>query len=176
MKISKIKDIKPAEYNPRTITDDQLENLGYAMEEFGDLSGIVINVKTNCVVGGHQRIKHFQPDDEVIKKPCADKTGTVAIGYIINKNGSRWQYREVDWSEKKEIAANIAANKHGGTFIEAEVEQLIKEIEDEVDLTLTGFSEKEIKEMLEVEDEEIKEKEIDDIETNNKCPKCDYEW
>ncbi len=52
-----IMDLKPAEYNPRTISDDQLERLKKSLEEFGDLSGIVFNRQTGNLVGGHQRLK-----------------------------------------------------------------------------------------------------------------------
>ncbi len=41
-----IKDLKPAAYNPRKITDAQLARLKKSLEEFGDLSGIVVNVRT----------------------------------------------------------------------------------------------------------------------------------
>lgn len=36
----KICDLKPAAYNPRKMTQEQLKNLKKAIEEFGDLSGI----------------------------------------------------------------------------------------------------------------------------------------
>ena len=111
----KVKDLKPAPYNPRKITDKQLSMLEKSMKEFGDLSGVVYNIKTGRIVGGHQRIKKLDPEWDIVKQEHKDKNGTVAVGHIETPSG-RWAYREVSWTEHKEMAANIAANKHGGEF------------------------------------------------------------
>ena len=134
-----IKDLKPAEYNPRKITDAQLDRLGKAMSEFGDLSGIVFNVRTGNLIGGHQRIKHFDSSWPVIKNATEDSVGTVATGHIESPTG-RWSYREVDWDEIKEKAANVAANKHGGDFDIPLLEDLMVTLKDAgYDTELTGF-------------------------------------
>ncbi len=107
-----VKDLKPAGYNPRKITKAQLERLKKSLQEFGDLSGIVFNVRTQTLIGGHQRNKALDPSWPIIKEPQTDATGTVAAGYIETPHG-RFVYREVDWPETKEKMANIAANKQG---------------------------------------------------------------
>ena len=89
--------------------------LGKSMQEFGDLSGIVVNVRTGRMIGGHQRVKHLDPSWPIKKESHEDVIGTVALGHIETPWG-RWQYREVDWDEQKEKAANVAANQHGGQF------------------------------------------------------------
>lgn len=171
----KVKDLKPAKYNPRKITDWQFEKLGYSMEEFGDLSGVVMNIRTDRIIGGHQRIKHIDPNSEIVKKPHKDKTGTVALGYIVDANGTQWTYREVDWEEQKELVANIAANKHGGDFDFPKLKEIIAEIDvGDFDIEVTGFSEDELNGLFDYE-KEIKEKEIDELETDNKCPKCGFD-
>ncbi len=135
-----VKDLKPAEYNPRQISDEKLAMLGKAMKEFGDLSGIVFNRRTGRLVGGHQRIKHLDPKWKVEKKPLKDSTGTVAVGFVVAPGG-KWTYREVDWTEKKEMAANIAANKHGGEFILPDLRGILQGLNDgSMDLDLTGFA------------------------------------
>ncbi len=137
-------DLTPASYNPRTITDDKLAMLGKAMQEFGDLSGIVFNVRTGQLIGGHQRIKHLEPDWKITKKNHQDSVGTVAVGEIETPFGV-WSYREVDWSEKKEKAANIAANQHSGEFDLNKLRELIIEINDEdFEVDLLGFNEGEL--------------------------------
>ena len=139
-----VADLKLSPYNPRKITDKKLEMLKKSMQEFGDLSGIVFNVRTKRVVGGHQRIKHLDPAWKIIKKPHIDKVGTVAIG-TINAFGSDWAYREVDWPEKKEMLANIAANKHGGEFdLPILKTNMIKLNDGKTDMDLTGFTMPEI--------------------------------
>lgn len=74
-----IRDLKPAGYNPRKITKSQLERLKKSLDEFGDLSGIVFNVRTQTLIGGHQRTKNFDPAWEIIKEPHTDAVGTVAL-------------------------------------------------------------------------------------------------
>ena len=144
----RVKDLKAADYNPRKITDEKLKMLGKAMKEFGDLSGIVVNIRTGNMVGGHQRVKHLDPAWEITKKKAKDKVGTTAEGFIETPFG-KWSYREVDWTKSKEMAANIAANKHGGEFDFPKLKDLIVELDDgAMDIELTGFDETDLSEMF----------------------------
>lgn len=141
-KVEKVGDLRPSPYNPRRITDEQKKRLKKAIEEFGDLSGIVFNRRTGRLVGGHQRIKVI-PQNAIIEKtelPIASRTGTVAYGYIIIDN-EKYSYREVDWDEGKEKAANIAANAHGGDWDEDKLGEILKELsaDKSFDIELTGF-------------------------------------
>jgi len=139
--VMQVKNLKPAGCNPRKITAAQLSRLKKSLEEFGDLSGIVFNVRTQTLIGGHQRTKNFSPDWEVVKEPHTDQTGTVALGYIETPSG-RMAYREVDWPEEKEKKANIAANKHGGEFDDDLLRQLLDDMkikEPDLDMELMGF-------------------------------------
>ena len=135
-------------YNPRIITEKQLSMLKKSMAEFGDLSGIVVNVKTGHIIGGHQRVKNLDPSWPIIKAPPADKVGTVALGHIETPWG-RWQYREVDWPEKKEAMANVSANKQGGEFDLTKLREIIITLDDgSLDMELTGFNTHEIELMM----------------------------
>lgn len=141
-------DLRPAGYNPRTISPEKLEMLRKAMAEYGDLGGIVFNIRTGRTVGGHQRIKNFDPTWPITKQPHTDKTGTVAVGHIETPEG-RWSYREVDWPESKEKAANIAANKHGGDWDDDLLTQLLSELyQGGLDMDLVGFDAAELEELL----------------------------
>lgn len=73
----KIKDLKAAGYNPRKISDKHLAMMKKSMVEFGDLSGIIFNRRTGNLVGGHQRVKNFDPDWEIIKEKFQDGLGTI---------------------------------------------------------------------------------------------------
>ena len=109
------------------------------MAEFGDLSGIVVNRRTGNMVGGHQRVKNLDPEWQIHAEPMQDSTGTVAAGHIETPWG-RWTYREVEWPEEKEKAANIAANKHGGEWDQPKLEIVIDELKQiDFDIELTGF-------------------------------------
>lgn len=143
--------LAPAPYNPRTISDTKLAMLKQAMAAFGDLSGIVYNRRTGHLVGGHQRLKTIPPDAPVVvterlKKPTAQ--GTVALGHI-ELAGERWTYREVDWDEQTEGAANVAANKHGGDWDMSLLSSLLSELDGNgFDMSLTGFDEEELARLL----------------------------
>jgi hypothetical protein len=66
-KLSTVGQLKPAAYNPRCISDTELETLKRSLHDFGDLSGIVVNVRTGNLVGGHQRIKTLDPTWRIVK-------------------------------------------------------------------------------------------------------------
>ena len=150
----KVKNLTPAPYNPRKISDKKLEMLGKSMIEYGDLSGIVYNRRTNRLVGGNQRYKHLDPSWDIDKVAHTDDVGTVAVGHVNGPHG-RWAYREVDWDEKRELAANIAANKHGGEWDIPLLKDMFTEIDNgEFDIELTGFEKDELKEMFDYEIEE----------------------
>jgi len=53
----KLKDISPADYNPRTITDESLVGLGKSVDEFGYVEPLVVNKRTGRLISGHQRFK-----------------------------------------------------------------------------------------------------------------------
>ncbi|MEK7075746.1 MAG: hypothetical protein AAB948_03070, partial [Patescibacteria group bacterium] len=166
----KIKDLKPALYNPRKITDAQLANLKKAIIEFGDLSGIVFNRQTGNLVGGHQRIKCLPPDAQIVKTKLkkSSRTGTIAEGFIII-DGEKFSYREVDWDIQKEKKANVAANKQGGEFDDELLANLLKELSEipNFDTDLIGFDDKEISNILSslTKDGQIEDDEVPEVNT-----------
>lgn len=157
-------DLKPAEYNPRTISEQKLAALKKSLQEFGDLGGIVYNIRTGNLVGGHQRIASLDQNWPITKKPYKDETGTVATGYIETSFG-RFSYREVDWPEEKEKLANISANKQGGEFDKEKLAELFDDLKlYNLDLSLTGYTQQEMDKMFVKHDPpEVKNWEMDDI-------------
>lgn len=117
------------------------------MREFGDLSGIIFNRQTGNLIGGNQRKKNFDPEWPIEKEEFKDELGTVARGYIKTPFGD-WTYREVNWPEEKEKAANLAANKHGGQFEMMDLKDILFDLEkSSFDLELTGFDSIELKKL-----------------------------
>ena len=57
MKFEKVKlnQLIPSEYNPRIITPDEQKRLEENLKEFGVVDPIIVNLKNNHIVGGHQR-------------------------------------------------------------------------------------------------------------------------
>lgn len=142
--------------NPRRINKHDGMALAKSMQEFGDLSGIVFNVQTKQLVGGHQRVNIIKvvmgggatvQVTQRFEEPTAD--GTVGIGYVVHKKKS-YAYREVDWPYERELAANIAANRIQGEFdldLLAEANYLLHENNPEL-LALTGQTDEEISRLL----------------------------
>jgi len=52
-----LKDLSPAPYNPREISNDALSGLRHSLEKFGYLDLLVVNKRTMHIVSGHQRYK-----------------------------------------------------------------------------------------------------------------------
>lgn len=145
----KISALTPQPENPRTITPAKAAQLKKTLFEYGDISGIVFNVKTKHLVGGHRRVENFNQKSAVVytkKYPRPTRLGTVAEGYM-ELAGERFAYREVSWPLAKEKAANLAANKNAGDWDLPQVGKWIKELSSfdiGVDLELTGFNTEEI--------------------------------
>ncbi|MCK9570082.1 hypothetical protein M0R72_14155 [Candidatus Pacearchaeota archaeon] len=176
----KVKDLKPAGYNPRKISKEKLSALKKSLGEFGDLSGIVFNTRTKTLIGGHQRTRNLDPSWPIIKEPQTDKTGTTATGYVETPYG-RLTYREVDWPDSKEKQANIAANKHGGEFDEILLKDLLEEIKLEdpaLDIELMGFDEKELAKFDKYNELYFGSESTESAAKKNKqsCPKCGFVW
>jgi len=101
-----IADLRPAPYNPRTITPEAFSALETSLGEFGDLSGITWNQRSGHVVAGHQRL-------DALKRKYGRKlkvSGKDGAHAVVTPAGERFPIRVVDWPEAQEKAANLAAN------------------------------------------------------------------
>lgn len=139
-----VRDLAPAENNPRTISPEMRRLLDESMAEFGDLSGIVFNRRSGRLIGGHQRTSVMPPEAEVVVSERfmlgEEANGTVGRGSITYR-GQIWAYREVDWPPEKEKRANLAANRISGEFADDQLAELLREITAlGGSLDLTGFS------------------------------------
>lgn len=157
IKMRKISELIPAEYNPRKISEKQFNELKKSFQSLGTLEPAVINMhpeRENIIISGHQRIK-VAADLGMEEYPC----------------------HEVSFSLKKEKQANIRMNKNGGDW---DFDALSAHFEG-LELLAWGFEEKDLLESFTPEvtpDESPDEfKEFDEkIETEHKCPKCGYKW
>lgn len=106
VKTASIKTLHSDPDNPRQISGRALGGLQTAIQTFGDLSGIVFNRRSECLVAGHQRLKALRlagAKEWVIESETA--------GYIVHPaTGARFGIRIVDWDEVTERAANLVAN------------------------------------------------------------------
>lgn len=104
LEVRRVADLRPSEYNPRTITPEALAGLRRSLQEFGLVEPIVWNRRTQRVVGGHQRLKAMQA------------AGTELCVVTV-----------VDLDEAREKALNLTLNNDAlmGTFNERTTELLM---------------------------------------------------
>lgn len=190
----KLADLKEAKYNPRVISQTRLDNLHKSLQTYGDLSGIVFNIHTKTLISGHQRLSQLKSNKiptKIVTKKVTDEFGTVAEGWVIAKTPAgtiRLPYREVKWSDKKaEMAANVAANAHGGDFDKDKLSALLEAISKDknFDINIIGLDPLTIKTLmpkmpaLEGEDEvsdSFEEYDGDSFEFEHTCPKCSFKF
>lgn len=198
MTLKSAKDLRGASYNPRQITNKQLDALGSSISSFGDLSTVVFNRRTKTLIAGHQRTKTLAKwPSKIVTKPHKDQYGTVEQGFIIYKTDRgelRVPIRVVDWPLKKEKQANIAANMHGGDFDRQKLAALVAELETDknFDIELLGMDAHDLtmlhkllpKEDLDASDDTEEpgefESALDKVEAARSkmvcCPKCKFKF
>jgi hypothetical protein len=141
------------EKNARKISDKQLADLKKYMQEFGDLGGIILNTQNNQYVGGNQRsgiLKEAEADLIILEEyETPNEVGTIRHGYVVF-NDEKFSYREVFWDDEKHRKASLVANQAGGVFDE----DLLKKYHSDI-LSISGFSDDDISEILKAEDEKI---------------------
>lgn len=118
--VLKIKNLKPAKYNPRTISDFEFQELLKSMQKFGQTENIVVN-KDMTIISGHQRVK------------AAKELGWTEIKANI-----------VDLTKKEEKILNVAMNAVRGEFVEDMLADLIYEIRED----MIGFSEEQVNQYI----------------------------
>lgn len=154
MQIKKVptKDLISPEWNPRQITNEELEKLKTSLEEFGYIEPIIINDVNNHVVGGNQRLRAL-----------------IALGY----DEVDCVYVHIE-DINKEKACNVALNKISGDWDEDKLRVVLEDIElSPIDIKLTGFdelelTELEVKEPITVHEDDFIIEDEEDMEVNVK--------
>lgn len=127
--VIKLQDIKPAEYNPRVqlgAQDSQYQALSGSIRENGLVLPLIVNSRDNTLISGHQRLNVLL---------AAGETETTAV--------------LVDMLPAQAKALALALNKLDGVWDYGKVADILQELaEQQSDLTATGFTSKEIGELL----------------------------
>jgi len=116
-----------AQYNPRKFLqpgDVEFEKIRRSIQEFGYVDPIIVN-QDFTIIGGHQRAT-------VLKA-----LGYTEVDVVI-----------VEVDKVKEKALNIALNKISGEWQMDKLKELLLELEQQIDLGITGFDDEEFKELL----------------------------
>ena len=124
----RIEDLNPAVYNPRKALqpgDEEYERLKVSIETFGYVDPIIVNAD-GTVIGGHQRL-----------------TVLTDLGY------TEADVAVVDLSKNDEKALNIALNKIAGEWDDEKLAAIFHDLQvEDYDLTLTGFDDEDISDIL----------------------------
>lgn len=127
--VFKLADIKPAPYNPRvqlTAKDQEYKALSASIEENGLVLPLIVNLRDNCLIGGHQRLSVLL---------AAGETETNAV--------------VVDMNEAQAKALCIALNKLDGEWDYGILAEILQElVENHQNLTSTGFTDVDIHDLL----------------------------
>lgn len=92
----KLKELKPFQNNPRTMTKDQAQQLATSFGKFGYVEIIAIN-KDNTILAGHMRVQTMKDkgwDTCEVRVPSRMLTEDECKEYLIrsNKNVGEWDY------------------------------------------------------------------------------------
>jgi DNA modification methylase len=150
MELKKIKltDIHEAEYNPRVMTESEMNKLENSLNEFGMVDPIIINLKNNKIIGGHQRYK------AILNKYYEEGEFNPELN-LIRLGDVGWCFTDTDVTikdENHEKALNLALNKISGDWDNEKLNNIIEELSTEgFNIDLTGFTELEINDLIEAE-------------------------
>lgn len=128
-----VENVKPAPYNPRTISEHQYNGLANSMDKFGDISGITWNRRTGNLITGHQRWNRLSREfDDLTLVLIKDDLYAVESK---SKGQTGFKMRVVDWDLATERAANITGNNHaiGGTWEKDSLKILLADIKQDSD-------------------------------------------
>jgi DNA modification methylase len=119
--------LRPDPANPRRIGEDELDSLERSLRQFGFVQPVLARKADGTVIGGHQRLV------------AARRLGlaTVPVTYL-------------DLSIEQARLLNLALNKISGSWDDALLARLLADLQasPEIDLSLSGFGEDEIKDLL----------------------------
>ena len=96
--IIKLADIKPAPYNPRvqlTPKDQEYKALDASIAENGLVLPLVVNLRDNCLIGGHQRLSVLLAAGETETNAVVvdmDEAQAKALCIALNKLDGEWDY------------------------------------------------------------------------------------
>ena len=122
-----IDQLRPDPANPRRISDEELDALERSLRQFGFVQPVLARKEDQVVIGGHQRLV------------AARRLGltTVPVTYL-------------DLTIEQARVLNLALNKISGSWDDALLARLLADLQasPEIDLTLSGFGEDEIADLL----------------------------
>ena len=138
-----IGDLHPDPVNPRRISDQELEALTRSIRQFGLIDPIIARKEDMNIIGGHQRLLG------------ARRLGYETVPVVL-----------VDLSLEQARLLNIALNKISGSFDQELLARLLSDLNKvpELDLSLSGFEEEELKNLLKSLDARDKKERLENFD------------
>lgn len=151
-----INEIKPADYNPRRISKKEYNKLKESIDKFGLTDPIIINLKNNTIIGGHQRYSIIKNEFPNMKL------------YLFEIGNIGWVTSNLNFnidSFDDEILLNINLNSQSGEWDLEKLNSLVNELKvNDFDTSLTGFDDIELETFNDVEDLNLINETLDEIE------------
>jgi DNA modification methylase len=122
-----IDQLRPDPANPRWIAQEELDSLERSIRQFGLVAPVLARKEDNTVIGGHQRLV------------AARRLGLATVPVTF-----------LDLSIEQAHLLNLALNKISGSWDDALLARLLADLQatPNIDLTLSGFGEEEIHDLL----------------------------
>jgi DNA modification methylase len=119
--------LRPDPANPRRIGERELESLTRSLKEFGFVQPVLVRRSDNTVVGGHQRLI------------AARRLGWKTVPVIF-----------LDLGVEQARLLNLALNKISGQWDQELLARMLADLKpiEDIDLSLSGFSEDELDKLL----------------------------
>ena len=147
----KISELKPAEYNPRQLTEDEHQQITASIKEFGLIDPIIVNChcdRENIIVGGHARVR-------IAKEMGMDSVPCVLVALNL----------------EDERRCNLRLNRNVGSW---DWDLLSSNFSIE-ELTAVGFTEAEL-ELGTESDDHTSDHEAEPEKQNVVCPECGHKF
>jgi DNA modification methylase len=122
-----IESLQPDAANPRRMSDAEMESLTRSIQQFGLVDPVIAKREDNAVIGGHQRLL------------AARRLGMKKVPVIF-----------LDIPKEEARLLNLALNRISGTWDDELLARLLSDLDQspDVDLSLSGFDDDEIKKLL----------------------------
>ena len=130
---AKLGNLQLADYNPRHMSDEQLDKLVDSLLKFGFVEPVVARQSDLLVIGGHQRL--------AASKLALERAGLDAQDFNVPTV-------LVDVTDTEAKALNLALNRISGEWDFDKLTPILEELRTSIGTDLTGFGETEIDEIL----------------------------
>ncbi len=133
-----IDDLKPAEYNPRRMSEEDRMEITESIRKFGFVDIVIVNrnpERFNIIVGGHQRVTIAKEELGHIEVPCIfvnlNLEDEKELNMRLNKNTGRWDFDKLQQFFTKEWLKGVGWKEQELGFFQSEFEKKFNKINNQ---------------------------------------------